>query len=64
MNYAKIYDAPAIYVLGGLFFIVVALSTQMLGYTKLTWFPFQLLIIGLGHKRYGLRHPAKKPITL
>jgi hypothetical protein len=43
-------DTQAIAILGALFFITVALCTQMLGYTKLTWLPFQLLIIGLMHR--------------
>jgi hypothetical protein len=35
----------AVTVLAGLVFVTLALSTQMLGYTKVTWFPFQLLLI-------------------
>ncbi len=45
------YHTAAIYILGALFFLVVALFTQMLGYTKTSWLPFQLLIIGcMNHK--------------
>jgi hypothetical protein len=36
-----------IYVYSCLLFITVTLSTQMLGYTKTSWFPFQLLLFGL-----------------
>jgi hypothetical protein len=50
----SIHNTQAVYVLGALFFIAVALSTQMLGYTKLTWLPFQLLIIGLMHKNLSV----------
>jgi hypothetical protein len=50
INYEGIDKSQAVYVLGALFFISVALTTQMLGYTKLTWLPFQLLIIGFMHK--------------
>lgn len=52
MNGAGEHDTVAMYVLGGVLFMVVALSTQMLGYSKVAWLPFQLLIIGLMHKRY------------
>jgi hypothetical protein len=34
-----------------LFFLVIALFTQMLGYTKTSWFPFQLLLIGFTFKQ-------------
>jgi hypothetical protein len=53
MGRTGLHDATAVYVLGGLFFLIVALSTQMLGYSKLMWLPFQLLIVGLMHKRYA-----------
>ena len=46
--------------LGALFFIAIALSTQMLGYTKLTWLPFQLLIIGLMHKNFLVSAAERK----
>jgi hypothetical protein len=36
-----------IYVYACLLFMIVTLSTQMLGYTKTSWFPFQLLLFGL-----------------
>lgn len=55
-------DNPSVYVLVGLFSLIVALCTQMLGYTKLAWFPFQLLIIGLMHKRY-LSGPVEKKVV-
>jgi len=42
-------DMVAVSVLAGLVFTAIALSTQMLGYTKVTWFPFQLLLIGFVH---------------
>ena len=46
------YHTAAIYIVGALFFLVVALFTQMLGYTKTSWFPFQLLIIGCMNHKY------------
>lgn len=46
---SEIGDSVAVPVLAGLVFTVIALSTQMLGYTKVSWFPFQLLLIGLMH---------------
>lgn len=36
-----------IYVYASLLFLAVTLSTQMLGYTKTSWFPFQLFLFGL-----------------
>ena len=52
-------NVPAVYVLGGLSFASIALFTQMLGYSKTAWFPFQLLIIGLMHKGYSADSSAK-----
>lgn len=60
---ANILDTQAVYVLGSLFFIVVALATQMLGYTKLTWLPFQLLIIGLMHAPASVPARSEKKIS-
>lgn len=61
INQDSIHDTQAVYVLGALFFLAVALSTQMLGYTKLTWLPFQLLIIGFMHKNLSVgNHGGKK----
>jgi hypothetical protein len=37
----------AVTVFAGLVFVTFAMTTQMLGYTKVTWFPFQLLVIAL-----------------
>src|ERR1044072_1324005 len=54
-----IQNTQAIYVLAGVLFVSVALCTQMLGYTKLTWFPFQLLIIGIMHAPQSVRKQAK-----
>lgn len=54
-----VQDPVAFYILGGLVFVVVALFTQMLGYSKVTWLPFQLVIIGLMHKRYASDRAAK-----
>lgn len=53
MSDMDIADSTSPYVLVGILFLTIALSTQMLGYTKLAWFPFQLLIIGLMHKQSG-----------
>lgn len=38
---------PTLWTFASLVFIAVALATQMLGYSKTAWFPFQLLSIGL-----------------
>jgi hypothetical protein len=41
---------------GGLVFLAIAMTTQMLGYTKTCWLPMQLLVvaaIGLRHRRAG-----------
>jgi hypothetical protein len=41
----KLSESQALPVLGSLIFVGLALFTQMLGYTKLTWFPFQILLL-------------------
>ena len=46
-NKALLISPTGIYVYACLLFIIVTLSTQMLGYTKTSWFPFQLLLFGL-----------------
>ena len=46
-------NLPATYVTGGLFFTIVAMSTQMLGYAKISWLPFQLLVFALIQSRHG-----------
>lgn len=46
------------YILAGLVFTCIALMTQMLGYAKIAWLPFQLLVIGLLHRR-GAFVPAR-----
>lgn len=51
MRSSSMADGAAIYVLGSLLFLIAALSTQMLGYSKLTWWPLQLLAIGLMYDR-------------
>ena len=43
LNYSK----SAILSLVGLTFTMIALSTQMLGYSKISWLPWQLIVIGL-----------------
>ena len=42
-----ISDSPFLSVFGGLVFTAIALSTQSLGYSKVAWLPFQLILIGL-----------------
>jgi len=46
-------EIVAVSVLAGLVFTAIALSTQMLGYTKVTWFPFQLVLIGFTYARHA-----------
>ena len=41
------YSKAAILSLAGLSFTLIALSTQMLGYSKISWLPWQLIVIGL-----------------
>jgi hypothetical protein len=41
------HQDASIYVLGGLCYVGVALITQSLGYSKLSWWPLQLMIIGM-----------------
>ena len=36
----------SLYIFVSIIFLFFALSTQMLGYTKTSWFPFQLLLLG------------------
>jgi hypothetical protein len=43
---ARKYDTSATLVFAGLAFMAIALFTQMLGYSKVTWFPFQLMVMG------------------
>ena len=40
-------NETSIYIFSGLVYLSISLFSQMLGYTKLTWFPFQLLLFGL-----------------
>ena len=46
-------QSAALAVFGGLIYTFVAMGTQMLGYTKITWFPFQLVLIGLLQCRHA-----------
>ena len=39
-----------LYIYISIIFLLIALSTQMLGYTKTSWFPFQLILIGTLYK--------------
>ena len=46
------YDSKnniSLYMYISMIFLCVALSTQMLGYTKTAWFPFQIILIGYIH---------------
>jgi hypothetical protein len=39
-------------IFASLIFLALALTTQMLGYSKTSWLPFQLLVIGFNFKKY------------
>lgn len=52
---------PTVFALAGLIFLAIALLTQMLGYSKTAWFPFQLLIIGLMHAQVARPEPSVDP---
>jgi len=59
-NKSSLISPIGIYVYACLLFIIVTLSTQMLGYTKTSWFPFQLLLFGLmfslDHKNLNMQN--------
>lgn len=45
----EVYSDAALF--GGILFLVVAMSTQMLGYSKLTWLPLQVLVLAASARR-------------
>jgi hypothetical protein len=47
-------------VLGGLVYLAIAMTTQMLGYTKTAWLPFQLLVIGMLQLDVAAHRPAAR----
>lgn len=47
----QLRTSPALQALGGLCFLAVTMTTQMLGYSKITWFPLQLISVGLLYVR-------------
>ena len=53
VKFVNIEQSPSIYILVCLFYLIIAFSTQMLGYTKIVWLPFQILVIGLFYNRYN-----------
>ena len=47
------YDSKnniSLYMYISMIFLCIALFTQMLGYTKTAWFPFQIILIGYFYK--------------
>ncbi len=46
LNQFETDSETALYIYAGLLFLSISLITQMLGYTKTAWFPFQLMLMG------------------
>lgn len=59
INSGSLWSSPSLCVLTGLIYLAIALSTQMIGYTKVAWFPYQIMIVGLMHKKLLLKENLK-----
>jgi len=51
-GYITICNSPPLWIFGGIMFTVIELFTQTLGYSKIFWFPFQLILMAFFYHSY------------
>ena len=50
-GYLNICNSPPLWIFGGIMFTVIELFTQTLGYSKITWMPFQFMLMAFFYHR-------------